>query len=90
MFDNLMKVGEIFGDLDKWKDLLDNAGIDLSKVPELIDKFDGINSPQDLVTQLKKLDIDFDAKKLMDAFKGADIFDKDGDEQSLLGSLFGG
>ena len=90
MFDNLMKVGEIFGDLDKWKSLLDKAGIDLSKVPELIDKFDDINSPQDLVTQLKKLDIDFDAQKLMAAFKEADIFGKDDDDESLLGSLFGG
>lgn len=90
MFDNLLKVGEVFGDLDKWKDLLEKAGIDLSKVPELIGKFDDINSPQDLITQLKKLDIDFDAQKLMQAFKDADIFDKDGDDNSLLGSLFGG
>ena len=85
-----MKVGEIFGDLDKWKDLLGKAGIDLSKVPQLIDKFDDINSPQDLVTQLKKLDIDFDAQKLLVAFKDADIFDKDGDDESVFGSLFGG
>ena len=89
MFDNILKVGEVFGDLDKWKNLLDEAGIDLSRVPELIDKFDDINSPQDLVTQLKKLDIEFDAKKLMAALKKADLFGDDDDDDSVFGGLFG-
>lgn len=74
------------GDLGKWKDVLEAAGVDIDDLPEILGDLKSCKKPNDVVAVLNDADIDFDAKALLAAIKDTGVLD--GAKDGILGKLF--